>query len=396
MTPAAMDTCDILIVGGGPAGSSCAWSLRNSGLDILIIDKHTFPRDKVCGGWITPQLLQELQIEPAKYALGRILQPIAGFRTSRMGDPEVTAYYGEPVSYGIRRYEFDNYLLKRCGARVLEGVPLQRLKREDGYWLVNGNIKAELVVGAGGHFCPVARSLGAKVGSEEIVAAQEAEFEMDARQQQACTIRPEIPELFFCADMRGYGWCFRKGNVLNVGLGRLDRHSLSQHVSQFVGFLKKTGKVGFELPSSILGHAYLLYSKTTRRLVDDGVLLIGDAAGLSYSQSGEGIRPAIESGLLAAKVIANAQGDYRSEMLHPYVELLGARFGATRGDWATSVGRRLSPGLVSWVARQLLRTEWFARGVVMERWFLHMNDPGLEVSTPATEPLRESTSVRTA
>src|SRR5437867_12610065 len=100
MTSAAMDTCDILIVGGGPAGSSCAWSLRNSGLDILIIDKHTFPRDKVCGGWITPQLMQELEIDHDDYGRGRILQPIIGFRTSRMGDSEVTACYGEPGSYG--------------------------------------------------------------------------------------------------------------------------------------------------------------------------------------------------------------------------------------------------------------------------------------------------------
>jgi flavin-dependent dehydrogenase len=331
-------------------------------------------------------LIQELQIDLEDYARGRILQPITGFRTSRMGDPEVTASYGKPVSYGIRRYEFDNYLLRRCGARVLEGVPFQRMERNDNSWLVNGHIKAKVVVGAGGHFCPVARFLGAQVGKEVIVAAQEAEFEIDERQQAACSIKPELPELFFCADMRGYGWCFRKGNVLNVGLGRLDRHCLSQHVSHFLDFLRRTGKVGFEIPPSILGHAYLLYSKTTRKLVDDGILLIGDAAGLSYSQSGEGIRPAIESGLLAAKVMLDAAGDYSAGKLREYWELLQARFGSTRGDWATNIGRRLSPGLVSWIARQLLRTEWFARGVVMERWFLHMSDPLLDLGLPTLQP----------
>lgn len=368
---ALMEICDVLIVGGGPAGSSCAWALRGSGLNLLIIDKQSFPRDKVCGGWITPQIIEELQLDSADYARGRAFQPICGFRTSRMGDPEVETSYGRPVSYGIRRFEFDDYLLRRCGARVLEGAAFESMERRGNSWVVNGEIEAALVVGAGGHFCPVARKLGAKMGSEEIVVAQEAEFEMDARQQAACSIQPEIPELYFCADMRGYGWCFRKGNVLNVGLGRLDRRSLSGHVGEFLTFLKRTGKLAFDLPASMLGHAYLIYSKTTRQLVDDGVMLIGDAAGLAYSQSGEGIRPAIESGLLAAQVIVQAAGDYRREKLEPYPKLLRARYGHTRGDWATAVGRRLSPAMVAGIARRLLRSRWFARKVVMEKWFLH-------------------------
>ena len=384
-----MKNCDVLIVGGGPAGSSCAWALRGSGLDVLIIDKQTFPRDKVCGGWITPQIISELQLDPAEYARGRAFQPICGFRTSRMGDPEVETNYGRPVSYGIRRFEFDDYLLKRCGAPVLEGVAFETMERQNGSLLVNGEIKARLVVGAGGHFCPVARQLGAKMGNEEIVVAQETEFSMDARQQAACSIQPEIPELYFCADMRGYGWCFRKANVLNVGLGRLDRRSLSGHVAEFLAFLMRTGKVAFDLPASILGHAYLIYSKTTRKLVDDGMMLIGDAAGLAYSQSGEGIRPAIESGLLAARVISDAAGDYRPEKLESYVGLLRQRYGHTRGDWATAVGRRLSPTMVAGIARRLLRMQWFAKNVVMEKWFLHTVDEPVAIrstqySVPST------------
>jgi geranylgeranyl reductase family protein len=372
-----MKKCDVLIVGGGPAGSSCAWALRGSGLDVQIIDRQTFPRDKVCGGWITPQIISELQLDPADYACGRAFQPICGFRTSRMGDAEVETNYGRPVSYGIRRFEFDDYLLKRCGASVLEGMAFQSMQRQKSLWLVNGEIQAPLVVGAGGHFCPIAKQLGASMRSEEIVVAQEAEFEMDPRQQAACSIKPEIPELYFCADMRGYGWCFRKGNVLNVGLGRLDRRSLSRHVAEFLVFLRRTGKVAFDLPASILGHAYLIYSKTTRKLVDDGVMLIGDAAGLAYSQSGEGIRPAIESGLLAGQVITDAAGDYRREKLEAYVGLLRQRYGHTRGDWATAVGRRLSPRMVAGIARRLLRIPWFAKHLVMEKWFLHTADEPL-------------------
>ena len=49
-----MDACDVAIVGGGPGGSSCAWALRNSGLDVVILDRAAFPRNKLCAGWITP------------------------------------------------------------------------------------------------------------------------------------------------------------------------------------------------------------------------------------------------------------------------------------------------------------------------------------------------------
>ena len=50
-----MHSCDVLIVGGGPAGSACAWKLARSGFDVAILDRARFPRDKVCGGWITPK-----------------------------------------------------------------------------------------------------------------------------------------------------------------------------------------------------------------------------------------------------------------------------------------------------------------------------------------------------
>jgi flavin-dependent dehydrogenase len=223
----------------------------------------------------------------------------------------------------------------------------------------------------------VARALGAKTSVEDIVAAQEAEFPMDARQQAACSVRPEAPELYFCADMRGYGWCFRKGNILNVGFGRLDKRSLPSQLADFLQFLRRSNRVGFEIPSRILGHAYLIYSKSARPVVDDGVILVGDAAGLAYSQSGEGIRPAIESGLLAAKVIREAEGEFGRQRLTPYRELLLERFGSTRGDWITAAARKLSPALLSAIARRLLRMRWFAGRVVVHRWFLHADEPAL-------------------
>src|SRR5437879_6403971 len=283
-----MDSCDILIVGGGPAGSSCAWKLRHSGMDVTILDKQGFPRNKPCGGWITPAVLDELEIDPAEYSRGRVFQPITGFRISCIGDTAVETDYGRTISYGICRYEFDDYLLRRSVASLLKRVLLTSLDLSADQWVVNGQIKTSLVVGAGGHFCPVARFLGAKIGREVIVAAQEGEFEMDERQRAGCSIRAEIPELYFCSDLKGYGWCFRKQNVLNVGLGRLDPHGLSRHSAEFVEYLRASGRLALEVSPALVGHAYALYGRTSRQLAGDGVLLIGDAAGVAYAQSGEG------------------------------------------------------------------------------------------------------------
>jgi flavin-dependent dehydrogenase len=184
--------------------------------------------------------------------------------------------------------------------------------------------------------------------------------------------------LYFCRDMMGYGWCFRKGGYLNVGLGRKDREHLPEYVAAFCEDLKVQGRIPRNLPGKFRGHAYLLYEHSPREPMDDGVLLVGDAAGLAYTESGEGIRPAIESGLLAADVILTAGGDYRRHRLEPYRSLLEARFGQ-RGPKSSPVGRvpsRLRQFLAGW----LLASRWFVRRVVVERWFLHAGQPPLKPS----------------
>jgi len=138
-----------------------------------------------------------------------------------VGGRQATVDYGRPVSYAIRRCEFDDYLLRRSGARLRLGEQLDSLERCAGGWRANGSIEARLVVGAGGHFCPVARHFGARVGrGEAAVYAQEAEFVMSPEQAAGCRVRPQIAELYFCRELDGYGWVVRKGAVLNVGLGR--------------------------------------------------------------------------------------------------------------------------------------------------------------------------------
>lgn len=366
-----MERCDALIVGGGPAGSTLARRLTAQGRDVVILDKKEFPRDKVCAGWITPAVVEMLGLDLDDYARGRTLQPIHRFRTGLIGGGEVLTDYGAPVSYGIRRREFDDYLLRRSGARLMLGEGLASLEREDGEWVVNGRLRTPLLIGAGGHYCPVARHLGAAVGTDEgPVTAQEVEFELTPQQAAACTVAPDTPELFFTPELDGYGWVFRKGGVLNIGLGREAGGKLGDSVAAFTAWLQQQGKIPADIPQRFHGHAYLFYpQRRPRRVVDDGVLLIGDAAGLAYPQSGEGIRPAVESALLAAGVIDAAAGDYSAAALASYAEQLSARFGA----------RQAAPAALPWLpmrlkralAGHLLGNPAFTRRVVLDRWFLH-------------------------
>jgi flavin-dependent dehydrogenase len=369
-----MTTCDILIVGGGPAGAACAWQLRGSGLKVLLLDKKTFPRDKPCAGWITPQVIEELQIDLGDYGRGRVLEPLTGFGISLLGGREVMVRYDRPISYGIRRCEFDDYLLRRTETPCRLGQPLTSLARDNGGWVANGDIRASLVVGAGGHFCPVARHLGAKPGGELAVAAQEVEFELTEEQLRECEVPAGIPFFYFCPDLTGYGWYYRKGNHLNVGLGREDRCGLDGHVRNFVQDLQDKGRIPQSIPSRFVGHAYLLYSHARREVIGDGMLLIGDSAGIAYPASGEGIRPAVESGLLAGQVIRAANGRYDRASLEPYRARLVERFGRKdRRGWLDFV----PGGLKRVLAGKVMSMRWFARGVILDRWFLHRHEPAL-------------------
>lgn len=371
-----MEHHDVLIVGGGPAGSSCAWRLWNSGLDVAILDKAHFPRDKVCAGWVTPAVMQTLQIDLDDYAERHVLQPITGFQTSMLERPPVRTRYPETVSYGIRRCEFDNYLLRRCGARLHTNEALDTVERANKGWIVNGQYHASLLIGAGGHFCPVARALDSKqAGGESVVAAREIEFQLSPRQMKECNVDAQVPELFFCRDLTGYGWVFRKGDYLNVGLGREDKHHLPAHLDAFCDFLKTQGKIPRDISEKFKGHAYLLYGHTPRRIIGDRVMFIGDAAGLAYPQSGEGIRPAVESGILAAETILQTQGDYRAKSLKAYEAKIIERYGP-RPEEAKSKSL-LPAALKRHIAARLMRSRWFARHFIINRWFLHKQQPAL-------------------
>ena len=369
-----MEYCDALIVGGGPAGSSCAWQLRRHGMDVIVMDKAQFPRDKVCAGWITSAVVEELQLDTEDYARQHVLQPISAFRTGLIDGHDVQTRYPGTVSYGIRRSELDDYLLQRSGARLRLGQALGSLRHDGRQWIVNDALSAPLVIGAGGHFCPVARYMGAKLGADEpVIAAKEIEFAMSPAQCDACRVSGDTPEFYFCRDLKGYGWCVRKGDYLNIGLGREDNHRLAEHLEHFCGFLKLRGRIPQDIPDGFHGHAYLLYGHAVRTRIADGMLLVGDAAGLACPQSGEGIRPAVESGLMAAAVIQAANGDYRNGQLLPYHSRLVARFGADAEQ-----GASMPAFLRNLLAGMLLGNKWFTRHVLLDRWFLHAHQAAMQ------------------
>jgi geranylgeranyl reductase family protein len=373
-----VQTRDVVIVGGGPAGSSCAARLRAAGLDVIVLDKAAFPRTKPCAGWITPAVVEALALDVEEYRRGRTFQAITRFRTGRIGGPGVEIRYGRTVSFAVRRTEFDAYLLRRSGACVRTGTPVLRLRGRGGDWIVDGAIRTPIVVGAGGHFCPVARFLNGVAAPEAVVVAQEMEFRL--RERDPGRVEGEVPELYFSADLRGYGWCGRKGDYLTVGLGRRDPHRLAAHVREFLSYLRREDRIPRELPSRWHGHAYLLYERTARRLFDDGVLLVGDAAGLASSASGEGIRPAVESGLLAAETLVAAGGRFDRDRLAPYQEALEARLGPRRRRKA------LPPRLAVRLSGPLLGSRWFARHVLLDRYFLRAREPALRLPQREQSP----------
>ncbi len=385
-----MNHYDVIVVGAGPAGSTCAARLNQQGFRVKLFDKTVFPRVKPCAGWITPPVVENLKLDLEFYRQSRTLQPIRGFQVGLIEGRTSDIEFSQTVSYGIRRCEFDDYLLRRCGVEC-EFEAVTNLERDGGQWVVNESNTAPLVIGAGGHFCPVARRVrdrtnciadsvepasanglagddGSMQPVQPVVFAQEVEFECPTETQAALGDESFKPKIYFCNDLSGYGWCFRKGNYLNIGLGRTEKSGLAERVQAFCRFLRRQHPDLPEIPDRFAGHAYRLYANAEPPLVADGVLLIGDAAGLAHPYSGEGIRPATESAIIAANVVLHCQGDYQAASLSRYQTQMLARF-----------GRPPALGKASWIpsswailaATQLLKSSWFSKNIVIHRWFLN-------------------------
>lgn len=297
-----MQHADVVVVGGGPAGSTCAWKLRQAGLKVLVLDRSEFPRTKLCAGWITPQVIDDLQFNTKEYphsflSFNRLELNWRGLRFRK-----------RTVQHSIRRYEFDDYLLRRSGAE-LRTHKVKRVDLDGRRFLIDGSFSCNYLVGAGGTSCPVYRQFfhdRSPRAKGLQIATYEHEFAYDWQDEEC--------KLWFSENgLPGYAWYVPKGRgYLNVGLGgkaeamKSGSLRLQDYWDKFVRNLEERGLVtGAAYDPS--GYSYYLRGRVDA-VRQGNMFIIGDSVGLASKDLGEGIGPAVRSGILAAEaIVENAE-----------------------------------------------------------------------------------------
>lgn len=298
-----MHVADAIIVGGGPAGSTCAWKLRESNFDVLLLDRAAFPRHKLCAGWVTPEALSDLELDPDTYPFS-----IMTFDELCLSWKAFTV---KPKSrqYSIRRFEFDDFLLRRSGASVLQHK-VREIRRDGGDYIIDGEFRCKYLIGAGGTACPVYRSLFQERNPRSSTL-QTATYE----QEFAYAWTNANCHLWFLDDgLPGYSWYVPKANgYINVGLGgmadKLKRRGghIREYWRRFVKRLQRNGLVEYN-DYHPTGYSYYLRG-TVDVASHENAYIVGDAVGLATRDMCEGIGPAVKSGLLAADSIVTG-ADY--------------------------------------------------------------------------------------
>ncbi len=302
---------DVIIVGGGPADSSAAWRLVRAGVDCLVLDRAPFPREKLCAGWVTPEALRDLEIDPAEYP-HRLLT----FDALRIRVHGVPLTLRSP-QHSIRRVEFDQYLLQRSGAE--HRVHRVRNIRADGNgYVIDEAFRCRYLIGAGGSRCPVHRAFFREAHPhDKALQAVTLELEFPCDWQN-----PDCHLWFLEHRLPGYAWYVPKADgYLNVGIGAMARKLASRksdirgHWQRFIDTLTRKGLITTD-PGPPDGYSYFLRSATQNARLGRA-FVVGDAAGLATRDMCEGIGPAIRSGIRAAESIVT--GDEHSlQSIDPY------------------------------------------------------------------------------
>jgi flavin-dependent dehydrogenase len=309
-----------VIVGGGPSGSACATRLRQAGASVAVLDLEPFPRSKLCAGWITPKVVNDIDLDIEAYP-----HRLNSFKRLVIHVKKLT-FRLKCLQYSIRRYEFDDYLLKRSGAD-LHTHNVRSIRRVNGSYLIDGAFRCEYLVGAGGTRCPVYRNVF-------------REHNPRAKELQIVTLEQEFPYewedpdchmWFFQHGLRGYSWYVPKADgFLNCGIGGMaDKLSRSGtgirgHWEKFITRLQTRAMVrGIEFNPR--GYSYYLRQDVEHVRIGNA-FITGDAAGLATRDMGEGIGPAIESAQRAADAITSGC-DYRLDNVtaHSVIDIVRSR-----------------------------------------------------------------------
>jgi menaquinone-9 beta-reductase len=329
---------DAIVVGGGPAGSTCARFLTKAGLRVAVIDRAEFPRVKLCAGWLSEPVWDVLDLDPRDYPRG--LWPWERCHVVYGGERHSVRVRG----YFIRRYEFDDFLLRESGAELLLGRSVKKIERTAEGWVVDGELRARYLIGAGGTHCPVARALSARRPLPP-VGVQEHEFQADPEEVARTRVGGDgEPELLLHDDLRGYSWNVPKTDWVNVGCGTVaarEVRSAWQRARTY--FEDRAG-----LPTSaaaelerVKGHSYYLFHpEHLESAYRDDALLIGDSLGLAHPLTAEGIYPALLSARLAAEAIAAGAPERYPGRLERHPAIAGFELVFHARDLGAKVSRR--------------------------------------------------------
>ncbi|MEM6347099.1 MAG: geranylgeranyl reductase family protein [Bacteroidota bacterium] len=341
-----IESFDIVIVGAGPGGTTCALALEKSGLKVALIDKAVFPRDKICGDALSGKVVSVLKyLNPAvEQSLHQFPQKLGswGIRFFAPNGQALDVPFkstkdeSNPNSPGYisKRMDFDAFLYeevrKRKHCSLGEGEALQALEYSEGGVLLKTEkrkIHAQLVIGADGAHSIVNKQLGAiKVEKAHYSGGIRAYFEGVTNFHEENFI-----ELHYLKDLLpGYFWIFPLPNgAANVGLGMLSRDlsrlkvNLRQQLESVVAShpliaprFKNATQIG-----KTLGFGLPLGSKK-RPISGNHFMLVGDAASLIDPFTGEGIGNAMLSGKIAAEkaLLAFEAADFSAEGLAQYDE----------------------------------------------------------------------------
>ena len=295
----AMIYSDVIIVGGGPAGSACAATLKKNGMDVKILDKQVFPRQKLCAGWISPDVFTDLGYSPDAYphALTRIHR--IHFHLCKVPLPVKT------FQYAVRRIEFDHWLIRQANVPVYTHR-VNTIQKKQHRYIVDDRFECRFLIGAGGTHCPVRRAFVSPLTARPEnarISAVEKEF-LTSRRVRQCHI------WYLENGLPGYAWYLpKKGGWVNIGIGgkqlglAAQKTTIMRHWRYFVLRLIKKGFLDQD-PGDPAGHTYYL-RHTPLESLPDNVFVVGDAAGLSTLDMGEGIHAAVQSGRAAATAIVD-------------------------------------------------------------------------------------------